>query len=123
MLSGMKWRPLALLVCCFLWSGCVMHLVDRMTGEDQANLIRKSGTPAFARVLDLRDTGMTLNENPIVSMHVEVHADGVAPFEATMKALVGRLDIPLIQPGAMLPVRYDPNDHARVALDLYEGRK
>lgn len=119
----MKWRPFALLVCFLLFSGCVMHLIDRMTGEDEAQLIRKSGTPATARVLELRDTGMTLNENPIVSMRVEVHADGVAPFEATMKALIGRLDVPLVQPGAVLPVKYDPNDHTRVALDMYETRK
>jgi hypothetical protein len=39
----MKWRSLALLGCCFLFSGCVMRLIDRMTGEDEARLIRKSG--------------------------------------------------------------------------------
>lgn len=118
----MKWRPFALLFCCLL-SGCVMGMIDRMTGEDQANLIRKSGTAATARVLELRDTGMTLNQNPIVSMRVEVHADGLEPFEATMKALVGRLDVPLVQPGAVLPVKFDPHDHTRVALDIYETRR
>jgi len=100
-----------------------MHLIDRMTGEDQAALIREHGTAATARVLELRDTGMTLNENPVVSMRVEVHADGVEPFEATVKALVGRLDVPLVQPGALLPVKYDPSDHTRVALDMYERRR
>jgi hypothetical protein len=77
----------------------------------------------MARVIELRDTGMTLNENPIVSIRVEVQADGMARFEATMKAVVGRLDIPRIQPGAVLPVKYDPNDHTGVALDMYEERK
>lgn len=119
----MKWRPIAFLLGCVLFPGCVMHLIDHMTGEDEAKLIRKSGSPAMARVLELKDTGMTLNQNPIVSMRVEVRPDGVAPFEATMKALVGRLDIPRIQPGAVLPVKYDPNDHTRVALDMYEERE
>jgi len=119
----MKWRPLALLFFCCLFSGCVLHLVDRMTGEDEAARIRESGAPATARVLELRDTGMTLNENPVVRMRVEVHADGIEPFEATMRALVGRLDVPLVQPGAVLPVKYDPNDHTRVALDMYETRR
>ncbi len=116
-------RALVLLTGCLLLSGCVLHLIDRMTGEDQANLIRKTGTSGTARVLELRDTGMTLNDNPVVSMRVEVHADGVEPFEATMKALVGRLDVPLVQPGSVLPVKYDPNDHTRVALDMYEQRR
>lgn len=100
-----------------------MHMIDRMTGEDEARLIRKSGTTATARVLELRDTGMTLNENPVVSLRVMVQPDGLPPFEATMKALVGRLDVPRVQPGAILPVKYDPNDHARVALDMYEDGK
>jgi hypothetical protein len=39
-----------------------------------------------------------------------------------MKALVGRLDVPRVQPGAMLAVKYDPADHSRVALDMYVRR-
>jgi len=117
----MKFRPLALLSVLLL-SGCMIHLIDHMTGEDQADLIRKNGLPATARVLELRDTGMTLNENPVVSMRVEVQADGIEPFEATMKALVGRLDVPRVQPGAMLAVKYDPADHSRVALNIYVRR-
>lgn len=100
-----------------------MRMIDRMTGEDEARLIRKNGAPAMAEVLELKDTGMTLNENPVVSLRVMVRPEGVPPFEATMKALVGRLDVPRVQPGAMLPVKYDPNDHTRVALDMYEDGK
>ncbi len=111
-------RRFALLICVLL-SGCAIHLIDHMTGEDEANRIRNSGLPATARVLELRDTGMTLNQNPVVSMRVEVHADGVPPFEATLKAVIGRLDVPRVQPGAEVPVKFDPKDHSRVALDRF----
>lgn len=99
------------------------RLIDHMTGEDHANEIRRTGTSARARVLKIWDTGTTLNDNPIVGMRLEVHAAGVEPFEAETKALIGRLDIPQIQPGAEVDVKYDPNDHTRVALDIYEPRK
>jgi hypothetical protein len=101
----------------------MMRLIDHMTGEDRANEIRKTGKPARARVLKIWDTGTTVNDNPIVGMRLEVHAEGVEPFEAETKALIGRLDIPQIQPGAEVNVKYDPNDHTRVALDIYEQRK
>ena len=90
---------------------------------DQANEIRKTGRPARGRVLKIWDTGMSLNDSPIVGFRLEVHAEGVEPFEAETRALIGRLDVPQIQPGAELPVKYDPNDHTRVALDIYEKRK
>jgi hypothetical protein len=119
----MKLRSVVLLVPCILLCGCVMRLIDHMTGEDQANEIRKTGRPGTARVLRIWDTGMSLNENPIVGLRLEVHAEGIEPFEAETKALIGRLDIPRIQPGAELDVKYDPQDHTRVALDIYERRK
>jgi hypothetical protein len=98
------------------------RLIDRMTGEDAANAIREAGTPAHARVLRIWDTGMTLNNDPIVGFRLEVHAEGIEPFEAETRAVIGRLDIPQIQPGADLSVKFDPKDHSRVALDIYARR-
>jgi len=66
---------------------------------------------------------MSVNHDPIVGFRLEVHAEGVEPFEAETKAVIGRLDIPQIQPGADLPVKYDPKDHKRVALDIYTDRR
>jgi hypothetical protein len=47
-----------------------------------------------------------------------VHAEGLVPWQAETKALISILEIPRIQPGAVLPVMYDPNDPSRVALDI-----
>ncbi len=52
-----------------------------------------------------------------------MNPDGAAPYEAHTKALVSRLDIPQIQPGRVVPVRYDPNNRARVAMDLWDCPK
>jgi hypothetical protein len=116
-------RYIAVLALCLLLCGCVMRLVDHMTGEDQANEIRKTGRPATARVLKIWDTGITLNGNPVVGFRLKVYGDGIEPFDAETKALIGRLDVPRIQPGTELSVMYDPEDHTRVALDIYDRRK
>lgn len=116
----MKARVLALAVSGMLATGCLVHLIDHMTGEDRAKEIRPSGQSAMARVVRIWDTGMTLNGNPVVGFRLEVRPEGAEPFEAETKAVVGRLDVPQVQPGALLPVKYDPNDHTRVALDVYE---
>lgn len=119
----MKSRGVLLLALCLTLSGCMTGLIDRMTGEDKASEIRKTGTAAKARVIRIWDTGMTLNNDPIVGFRLEVHPDGMEPFEAETQALIGRLDIPQVQPGRDVPVKFDPKDHTRVALDLYVERK
>lgn len=113
----MKRRSVLPLLGVFLLAGCMMRFIDHMTGEDEANAIRQTGKSAMGRVLAISDTGMTLNNDPVVRFRLEVHPEGEEAFEAETQAVIGRLDIPQIQPGAELPVKYDPQDHSRVALD------
>jgi hypothetical protein len=119
----MKLRLLVLLISCALLCDCKTGLIDRLTGENIANEIRATGSPATARVLKIWDAGIKLNGNPVVGFRLEIRADGIAPFVAETKALINYLDIPRIQPGTVLAVRYDPNDHKRVALDIYDDKK
>lgn len=107
------------LAACSL-GACVTSLVNRLTGEDEAREIRATGEAAQALVLEIWDTGVTVNENPVVGFRLEVYPPDRPSYEAETKALISRLDIPQIQPGAMLPVKFDPEDPQRVALDVYE---
>lgn len=75
------------------------------------------GEKAEAVVLDLRDTGTTLNEQPVVALRLQVHPATGAGFEAEAEGCIPRLKVPQVQPGARVPVRFDPRSKA-VALDL-----
>jgi hypothetical protein len=69
----------------------------------------KNGQLAEATILGLRDTGTTVNQNPLVHLTLEVHPRDLTPnFQAETEMLVSRLQIPQIQPGAVVNVRYDP---------------
>ncbi|BCS30945.1 hypothetical protein TBR22_A01460 [Luteitalea sp. TBR-22] len=103
-----------------LLAGCAV--VDKLSGEGEAKRIRRVGTSAEALVLGIEDTGVTLNDNPVVAFHLEVRPAGRAPYEARTRGVVGRLDVPRIQPGAVVPVAVDPADPQRVALRLYRDR-
>ena len=105
---------------CAALSGCAM--VDKMSGEGEAKRIRRVGQTAEALVLEIRDTGMTLNDNPIVAFRLEVRPLSGEPYEVETRGLVGRLDVPRIQPGAILPVAIDPADRMKVALSIYRDR-
>lgn len=92
-------------------------IADRFTGEREAKKIRAIGVPAEATIVKIWDTGVTVNQNPVVGFLLDVHPDGQAAFQAKTKALVSRLAVPRVQPGARLRVFFDPKDTTRVAID------
>ncbi len=97
-------------------SACAIR--DRFTGEATAREIRATGQPAEATVVQIWDTGVTVNNDPVVGFLLEVKpSDGRPAFQAKTRALVSRLDVPRVQPGATLRVMFDPKDTARVAVD------
>ena len=116
-----KKKVLCLLVLIYFSTlGCITTMIDSFTGEDVNAEIRANGLPATATVLKIWETGVRVNDNPVVGFLLEVQAEGMEPYQATTKALISILQIPQIQPGAVLKVKYDPEDPSRVALDTRE---
>jgi hypothetical protein len=98
---------------------CVV--VDRMSGTSQARAIQATGEQAEATVLEIWDTGITVNDDPVVGLRVRVETGTRAPYEARIeKSRVSRVHIPQVQPGSRVPVFVDPRDPTRVALGLYK---
>ena len=113
-------RVLAGLVMALALSGCAA--LDKLSGEGEAKRIRRVGESAEALVLEIRDTGITVNDDPVVAFRLRVRPPGGAPYEVETRGLVGRLAVPRIQPGAVLPVAVDPQDRMKVALAIYRDR-
>ena len=108
------------LLAVFLQSGCAM--INHMSGISETRELDKTGQPAEAVIVKIWDSGMTLNNDPVVWFLLEVHPEGGETFQAKTKCPISRLDVSQFQPGSTVPVRYDPKDHTRVALDVYEYR-
>jgi hypothetical protein len=70
--------------------------------------------------MSVRDTGVTINENPRVALTMQVTpTDGSPPFEVATKATVSRVAIP--RPGDSFVVRYDPEDHENFVIGQPTG--
>ena len=104
-----------------LVSSCSM--VDNYTGEGDNKPVRETGFQASAEVLEIWDTGVRLNDNPVVGFRLLVTLDDGTSYEAVTKNVVSVVHIPQVQPGAVLPVKVDPENRERVALDIYEDSK
>ncbi|HEX4961212.1 MAG TPA: hypothetical protein VF173_10275 [Thermoanaerobaculia bacterium] len=101
-----------------LLAGCAM--IDRMSGVAETKRLQESGVAARARIVKIWDTGITVNDDPVIGLEVEVTREDGSQYSATIpKSLISRLDTSRFQPGAVVDVRIDPQDEAKVALDVY----
>lgn len=87
----------------------------------QNNRLLSDGQPAEAAVLEIHDTGTTVNNNPIVRFVLEVRPPGGTPFEAETERLIPRLQVPQVQSGAIVYVMCDPQTKAVAIVDKSEN--
>jgi hypothetical protein len=82
----------------------------------RAEAVLEHGEPAEATVLQMWDTGWTVNENPQVGLRLAVRPVMGVPYEVETKSVVSRLVVGQLEPGAVVQVRYDPKDPQRVVV-------
>jgi len=89
-----------------------------LQGQATTRQLLQTGVPAQATILTLADTGTTINGNPMADLLLDVRPADRPPFQARTRTIISRLRISMLQPGAVVPVRYDPNDLSKIAIDL-----
>lgn len=85
-----------------------------------ARKLEKNGVPASAKIMEVRDTGVTVNNSPQIKMLLEVNSSVSGTYLVETKQIISRLQTSLYQPGAVIPVIVDPNNKNLVSLDYGE---
>lgn len=83
---------------------------------DQQSGGADTGVPAQATIKAMRDTGMTINQNPVAELDLAVEYGSGPPYDVTTRQTLPRLQIGQIQPGVKIEVKVDPNDLTKVTL-------
>jgi hypothetical protein len=100
----------------------VIIAVGRLVrGGARNRQLLQSGESATATIVELRDTGTTVNDNPQVELVLDVLPAGRPPFRATARTLISRLQTSQVQPGMQVLVKFDPSDTSKVALAGFAG--
>ncbi|MFO0625908.1 MAG: hypothetical protein U0325_09860 [Polyangiales bacterium] len=76
------------------------------------------GAEGMGRVLGVRETGTLVNHQPELQFDLEVQSAQGQRFNAQCRAIVSPLNLARVQPGAVVPVRFDPTNIARIALAI-----
>ena len=86
-------------------------LLGSVAAEGQkAQYLMASGRHGSATIEAIRDTGLTINDNPTVELDLSVSVDGRDAYAVTHRPTISRIAIASFQPGATVPVRVDPAD-------------
>ena len=85
-------------------------LGDMQAEGQKAQHLMVNGRVASATITAVRDTGMSINDNPTVEFDLAVAVDGTDAYAVTHRQTISRIAIPSFQPGATVPVRVDPVD-------------
>lgn len=82
----------------------------------KAQRLNAVGQDATATITAVRDTGMTVNDNPSIELDLQVQVGGGAPYAVTHQQVVSRLAIGNFQPGASVAVKVDPADSQSIMI-------
>jgi hypothetical protein len=83
--------------------------------------LQKTGIPGKAVILEVKDTGVTINNSPQVKLVLEVKNSFGQKYTTTARVLVSRINPFAYQPGMEVPVKIDPKNEKNVVLDFSGG--
>jgi hypothetical protein len=82
-----------------------------------ARRLQKIGLSGKAKITAVKDTGVTINNNPQVKLILEVTNSFGQKYEAESRVLVSRLNPIAYVPGIEVPVKIDPQNEKNVVVD------
>jgi len=90
-------------------------------GGSENKRILSSGRPATAMVKQIGESSvggtMTINDQPYLNLQLEVRDGSTPPYTVSLDTIIPRSAVPQFQPGAMIPVKVDPNDPMNIAIN------
>lgn len=103
--------------------GGVFYLIFRVFFKPMinANRLQKTGIPGTARILEVRDTGVTINNNPQVKLLLEVRNSFGQKYTTQCRVLVSRINPGAYQPGMEVAVKIDPKNEQNVVIDFSDN--
>ncbi len=88
-----------------------------MTRRIDHGMLLRTGKPTTATVVDVRDTGGTVNMQPVFRFTLDVRGLDGSTYRAVTDQMVSRTSLGVIRPGMVVPVRVDPRRPTKVAID------
>ncbi len=76
-----------------------------------------TGLPRRGLVTRMWETGVTMNNNPVLGFEINVVSERDEPYPATVQQSIPRMLVGAVLPGTVLGIEVDPEDPQRIAID------
>jgi len=105
--------------------GGVFYLFFRLFFKPMINArrLQKTGVPGTAKILEVKDTGVTINNNPQVKLMLEVKNNLGQKFNTQCRVMVSRINPNMFMPGMEVAVLIDPKNEQNVVIDYSGGSR
>lgn len=97
-----------LIVIVSLTIGVAIPLRSLRKNKKKADILKATGQKGDAKVLQLVDTGVRINDNPRVNLLLEVHIPGYPSYQVQKTVSIPKIRASQVQVGAVVPVLADP---------------
>lgn len=92
--------------------------------KKERSALLAAGVPGQATIVQMGDTGMRINNQPRLSLMLDVQPvvhpgmpPSFAPFRGQHDCVVPMMAMSRVGPGMVVPVKVDPQDPARLTID------
>ena len=118
MFQGAITNVILTLVATFIIGAVIIVWARKAFGPNKKLL--QSGIPARGTILRVWQTGTLVNNQPQIGLTLQIDGHPMAgSYQTETKVVIPMIAIPQFQPGAVLPVKVDPTNPQKIALDIY----
>jgi hypothetical protein len=86
-------------------------------GYKEAQRLRTFGVPGHAQIMSMRQTGVSMNEQPQVQLNLQVQTEMHGPYQTTVTEYVPLMLLGMLSTGRPLPVKVDPADPQKLVIE------
>jgi hypothetical protein len=94
-------------------------------GTKESKRIQAIGREATAVVQGIGENSqggiVTINDQPLLNLQLEVHDGNVPPYPVSLDTVIPRAAVPQFQPGAVIPIKIDPENPDKIIIDWQRG--
>jgi hypothetical protein len=94
-------------------------------GTKESKRIQAMGREATAVVQGIGENSqggiVTINDQPLLNLQLEVHDGSVPPYPVSLDTVIPRAAVPQFQPGAVIPIKIDPENPDKIIIDWQRG--
>lgn len=111
------WHILPPSIAMIVYIFIVIGIANRLVEQNKQLYLLKNGVTASAKILDIKDTGMTVNDDPKVNLLLEITVKSGTKYKCQTQHIITRLDVHKYSIGTSLTVKISESNSEDIVIE------